>query len=365
MARTARMLRTPLLHARRTLGRPGVSAAALGLALGVGVHAAVGQQLTQPVYRVANQPAASPPNAAQQSSAAQQRGASQPRSLPQPRSAVQPAVATAPVQVRPVAQQAIALDPSPAFDAQVVPTAANQPIGPFDLEQRPGEHPLMPCLRLAKQAVADIRANIRDYSATLTKVERLNGQLGDPQQMEVRIRHQPFSVYTKFISPKPGQEALYVANQNNGKLVAIASGWKRSFGKVNLDPDGTMAMAGQRYPITKAGILNLTEELVQIAEGDVKYAECTVSHAAAKIAGRPATMIEAVHPVERRNFRFHKAQIFIDNELRMPVAYRAYSWPAQQGGEPVLEEQYVYTNVKINNGFTDADFSPENPAIFK
>lgn len=334
--------------------RLAVFTATAGIALGVCVDAAKSQQLTQPVYRVAAQQESKP---ATTQPMAQQPVVQQP--------AVQQAVVAQPAAVRPVANRAVAIESSPAFDAQVVPTAANQPVGPFDLEQRPGEHPLMPCLRLAKQAVADIETNVQDYSATLTKVERLNGTLGDPQQLQVRIRHQPFSVYTKFISPNPGQEALYVANQNNGKLVALASGWKRSFGKVKLDPDGTMAMAGQRYPITKAGILNLTKELVEIAEADTKYAECTVSHAAAKIAGRPATMIEAIHPVERRNFRFHKAQIFIDNDLRMPVAYRAYSWPAQPGGAPVLEEQYVYTNVKLNNGFTDADFSPENPALFK
>ncbi|TWT48627.1 DUF1571 domain-containing protein [Botrimarina hoheduenensis] len=295
----------------------------------------VAQQITQPVYRVAGTAQQASPQAAVN------------------RSPLTPAVAIEPFYG------------SNGIDAQVLPASANAPACPFDLEQRPGEHPLMPCLRLAQQAANDIRTSVSDYSATLTKVERLNGKLGDPQQLEIRIRHQPFSVYTRFISPNQGQEALYVANENNGKLVALGAGWKRNFGKVKLDPDGSMAMDGQRYPITKAGILNLTEELVEIAEADTKYAECTVTHASARIAGRDATMIEAIHPVPRKNFRFHKAQIFIDNEFRMPIAYRAYTWPTQPGGEPLLEEQYVYTNLKINNGFTDADFNPENPNIFR
>ena len=159
--------------------------------------------------------------------------------------------------------------------------------------------------------------------------------------------------------------ALYVANQNDGKLVAMGSGWKRRIGILNLDPNGAMAMRDQRYPITKAGIRNLTTELIQIAESDVKYAECDVRHSASRVDGRPATMIEAVHPIARKNFKFHKAQIFIDNELKIPVAYRAYSWPSTEGGPAVLEEQYIYTKLKLNNGFTDQDFSAENPTMFQ
>lgn len=302
-------------------------------ALAFGTQGANAQGLTRPVYRVAD----NAPTAAASSTV--------------PQSATQPP-ATPP-------------QAAPIQDPAVQPAAAQLDGIPFDLTQRPGEHPLMPVIRLAKGALADMDAQIQDYTAVLTKVERLSGRLADPQKMEIRVRHKPFSVYTKFITPKAGQEALYVENQNDGKLVAIGSGWKRRFGKVNLPVDGAMAMAGQRYPITKAGIRNLTAELIEIAEQDIKYAECEVTYSTAKIDGRPATMIRSIHPVPRSNFRYHKAEIFIDNELRMPVAYQAFSWPSQPGGQPILEEKYIYTNVKLNNGFTDADFSPDGPGMFQ
>ncbi len=293
----------------------------------LGAHA---QQLTRPVYHVADNTA----------------GGARPADAQQ-------AAATAPADIPPMR------------DVAVTPASAQLDGSPFDLTQRPGEHPLMPCLRLAKDALVDMDQRIQDYSATFTKVERLDGRLGDPQKMLMRVRHQPFSVYTKFVTPNPGQEALYVENQNEGNLVAMGSGWKRRFGKLNLPVDGMMAMSGQRYPITKAGIRNLTAELVMIAEQDVKYAECEVEYGAAKIDGRDVTMIRAIHPTPRKNFRYHKAEIFIDNELRIPVAYQAFSWPATQGGEPILEEKYIYTNIKLNNGFTDADFSPQGPGMFQ
>ncbi|TWT95930.1 hypothetical protein Pla108_30070 [Botrimarina colliarenosi] len=317
---------------RTALGRTFLIVAVAGPFVVLGALGANAQQLTRPIYRVAD--------------------ATQP-SAPQPPTA-QPMAATQPEGDVPVMR-----------DDAVQPASAELEGIPFDLQQRPGEHPLMPCLRLAKEALADMDRQVQDYSATFTKVERLNGTLNDPQKLTLRVRQQPFSVYMKFITPNPGQEALYVSNQNDGKLVAMGSGWKRRFGKINLDPDGNMAMAGQRYPITKAGIRNLTSELIEIAEQDVKYAECEVQYGVATIDNRPVTMIRAIHPVPRKNFRFHRAEIFIDNEMRLPVAYQAFSWPTVEGGEPILEEKYIYTDLKLNNGFTDADFSTENPGMFQ
>lgn len=308
--------------AGRTVPRLAIALAVVAFAT-CGAHA---QQLTRPVYRVANE-------------------AGSVQQAPAPVAAVQPATRVD-KDVKPVAAQTLTADT------------------PFDLQQRPGEHPLMPCLRLAKGALADMDRQVQDYSTTFVKVERIGGVLGDPQKISMRVRQQPFSVYMKFITPTPGQEVLYVDGQNGGKLVAMGAGWKRRFGKINLDPNGGMAMRGQRYPITKCGIRNLTAELVEIAEMDVQRSECTVRHGPAKIDGRQATMIESTHPEPRDYFRYHKAQIFIDNELRLPIAYRAYSWPSTPGGQPPLEEQYIYTNLKLNNGFTDADFSPDSPGMF-
>jgi hypothetical protein len=121
-------------------------------------------------------------------------------------------------------------------------------------------------------------------------------------------------------------------------------------------------MAGQRYPITEIGFLNLTKRLIEVAEQDKQYGECEVKfYKGAKINGRSATCIQVEHPIPRKNFRFNKALVFVDDELNIPVRYEAYEWPTQQGGQPQLIEEYTYTDIKLNNGFTDADFSENNP----
>ncbi|MEC8305160.1 MAG: DUF1571 domain-containing protein, partial [Planctomycetota bacterium] len=58
---------------------------------------------------------------------------------------------------------------------------------------------------------------------------------------------------------------------------------------------------------------------------------------------------------------FHIAKVHIDNELRIPIRYAAYSWPRRPGGNPVLEEEYTYKNVKLNVKLSDEDFNPDNP----
>ena len=249
--------------------------------------------------------------------------------------------------------------------SRIAPAALHTP---FSLEkQNLAEHPLMPALRVAQSSLQKIDTNIHDYTAILRKQERINGTLADEEVVFIKVRHRPFAVYMYFLSPHKGRECLYNAASDGGKgvLVARDCGWRRRIGAVDLDPEGSMAMKGQKYPIMKLGIRELTNELITVASNDVQFGECDVRHAQGKMAGRPVTWIQVTHPTKRANFRFHKAEVFIDNELQVPVRYNAYTWPEQPGQDPPLEESYTYLKLKVNNDFTDLDFSRDNPAFFK
>ena len=229
-----------------------------------------------------------------------------------------------------------------------------------------GVHPLQPALDLAQQGLVKINANIRDYSCTIVKRERIDGKLGEHEYMFAKIRSQPFSVYLYFLGPDnvKGQEVIYVAGHNDGNMLAHAgSGVRAMVGTVSLKPQSMLAMQGNRYPVTEIGVENLARRLVEVAEHDKQFGECDVNfYPNAKVNGRVCTCVQVVHPVPRRNFRFHLARVFIDDELTIPIRYEAYDWPQEAGGQPVLLEEYTYMNVKLNNGFTDADFDPKNTA---
>lgn len=253
----------------------------------------------------------------------------------------------------------------PTQVASRIAVAKSQP--PFDLTQLQGEHPLMPALRIAKQSMQTIDTRVQDYNAVMMKQERINGELAPKEVAFVKVRHQPFGVYMYFLGESKGRECIYNAKPDGtkGDLVARDCGFRGKLGKFTLDPEGTLAMKGQKYPIMKLGIRELTKELITVASNDVKFGECDVTHGQGTMDGRSITWLKVVHPVPRPNFRFNIAQIFIDNELQIPVRYNAYTWPKNPGEAPQLEESYTYVNLKVNNGYTDLDFDPENPAYFK
>ena len=246
------------------------------------------------------------------------------------------------------------------------PAAAAIASAPFDLAQQPGEHPLAPVLRALKATQEEIDRNVHDYCCTLVKQERVDGTLGEQQHIFMKVMNQPFSVYMSFLKPFAGREVLYVNGQNEGKMVVLEAGFKRMLGKMNLDPNGTLAMSGQKHPITDVGIRNLTAKLSKMWEAETKFAECEVTTKSdAKFNGRSATMIQVVHPIARQDFRFHYSRLFLDNELKVPILFDGYLWPEQTGGEPPLDEIYMYTNLKLNNGYTAREFDAANPELFK
>ncbi len=253
---------------------------------------------------------------------------------------------------------------SPQMASRITPPTAQSPL---NLELQPGEHPLMPALRVAQEGLVRIDSTISDYSAMLIKEERIDGELMPKEVAFIKVRHQPFAVYMFFLQPHKGRECLYNSGPNNtkGLLVARDCGFKKRLGKFELDPDGRLAMNGQKYPIYKLGVRNLVTELIEVAKNDTQFGECEVQTKQSVINGRPATLIEVVHPIPRQNFRFHKAELFIDNELKLPIRYASYMWPEQPGEAPPLEEAYTYVNIKLNNGYTDADFDKENIEYFK
>lgn len=238
---------------------------------------------------------------------------------------------------------------------------------------KPIPHPLDEALAMAHRGLLNIRENVRDYSAIMVKRERVNGKLLKPEYMQMKFRserideqgnHVPFSIYAKFLKPQDcaGREVIWVKGHNNNKLYAHEGQGLPSLKTLSLDPDGWIAMRGNRYPIYEAGMENLIVKLIEKAERDRAAGACDVQYLDKKLNGRPCTLIEVKHPEQRAPYDFHIARVFIDKELKLPIRYQAYLWPSTPGGKPPLLEEYAYLKVKLNQGFTDQDFNTKNKA---
>ena len=172
----------------------------------------------------------------------------------------------------------------------------------------------------------------------------------------------PLSVYLRFFKPESvkGREVIWVEGQNAGKIIAHETGFKNLL-RVHLEPTGFIAMRNQRYPVTDIGLENLVVNLIETGKRDRKYGECDVQFFRnTKVGNRACTTIQVIHPVKRSHFDFYCARVYFDNELNLPIRYESWSWPPETGGRPVLQEEYTYTDVRVNVGLTYRDFDPDN-----
>ena len=248
--------------------------------------------------------------------------------------------------------------------------AASTSDAPLSARDVPKAHPLDHCLEMARESLAHIERDIRDYTCTMVKRERVNGELTEHEFMTCKIRHTtsaggtPFSVYLGFRKPDAvrGREVIYIEGAHDGKLVAHEGGLRGRFiPTVHLAPSSALAMRGNRYPITEIGIKTLTRRLIEKGERDRKVGDCQVRMVdGAKIDGRVCTMLEVKHVEQNEVFDFHLARIFMDKELNVPIRYESYGWPVA-GGKPPLLEEYTYMNLKLNVGLAASEFDIANP----
>lgn len=238
----------------------------------------------------------------------------------------------------------------------------------------PQPSPLDEALQMAHRQLAHCRKNIRDYTCKVVKRERINGKVGNVEVMEAKIRNRkvangmvvtPFSVYLKFRQPSAvkNREVLFIEGENNNKLLAKEGGrFNNLLPSVWLKPDGAMAMRGQKYPLTDIGIENLIAKLIERGNREKKHLDCEVKfHKGFKVNDRICTMLELKHPKKKPNHEFFVAQVFIDDQLQVPIRYAAYDWPKTEKARPEVIEEYTYLDVKLNVGLKEVDFSKGNP----
>ena len=286
---------------------------------------------------------------------------------------VQPPQAFAPVQT----PQQTSVSPVSVTTPQPAPVQAQNSgymfkggsICPLNIRQtQPGEHPMAAMLPWATEGLQAFNEKIKDYSCVLIKRERIDGQLQDSSTIYMKVREQPFSIYVKYLKPdrKAGVEALFRKGYHNDQLLGHDVGFRAMAGSLWLDPNGRLAMAGQKYPITDGGIPNLVRKMMETVKLDMKNdpegKETLIKYVenGGEIDGRPCIRVDVMHPVKRSCYRFHRAEIYLDKEWGIPVRYAAWMWPTYQGGKPVLDEEFTYTKLQFNRGFTDWDFSEKN-----
>ncbi len=206
-------------------------------------------------------------------------------------------------------------------------------------------------------------ANISDYSAQFKRQERIDGNLLDPQAMNLKVRHEPLSFYMKWTEGDKGRQLIYVQGQHDNKvLVQIGGVAGRLTGALPLQPDDPRIMAESRYPATCAGLMELTKIILQHHENDLKLNQGVICEVrdGESFDNRPCYQTSLVYENPEVNSHYHKSLILIDKEYALPVCVRNYTWV--DGKAPVelddhcLIEHYSYTGLQLNTQLSDNDF---------
>lgn len=220
-------------------------------------------------------------------------------------------------------------------------------------------------LERAKQMIGQGKKAImelKDFTAFFHKKEYL-GKLLPEEVMLMKWRRNPRSVYMKWIGEeKKGQEVIWHRDKNEGKIHAHGGGILKYI-KVNLDPDGSMAMKGNRHAIYESGF-DRTGELISrdmnLPTKQAKGGKQIKALGTRTVLGAPSFCYEAIMD-KANNPKFYGYKALICMDLKHKVPNRIQVWDLADG-EVRLIEDYGYKDVRPNVGLTDHDFDPDNEA---
>lgn len=206
---------------------------------------------------------------------------------------------------------------------------------------------------------------IKDYQCRMTRRERRLGMLGAVQEVDVKFREEPFSVFFHWRkNPGKADKVLYVAGENQGKLMAlpILIGWLT--GPMALDPEGPEARQSSARLITQFGFGNMLRRISRVYEtGELSGGGQFVDSYAdgVEVGGRRAVVIERRRVGEQPTDSAVgvKWRFCLDAENLMPIAVTAYN-----KDDNILVE-YVFTDIRYNTGLTGDDFTLEAVGMVK
>jgi len=248
------------------------------------------------------------------------------------------------------------------------------PSAPSDSQPRTTpDHPLAWVLKYARDERAYLQSAVRDFTCRVTKRERIEGELQEHHAIDMRVREQslagtqvvrPLSVMLEFLGPErvEGRRVLFVAGQNDGKLLVRKGGRRFGYVVVDVDPDGPIVRQESLMPISEIGFSHLLDRMIRTLEQDMvadpSGDDTIVEHIkGVAIDDRPCEMLRVTHPRRRDGLQFFSASVAIDTELHVPVRFDVYDWPEAPGGQPPLTAEFTYTNVTLNPNLDDAVFT--------
>ncbi|MEX2111890.1 MAG: DUF1571 domain-containing protein [Pirellulales bacterium] len=235
-------------------------------------------------------------------------------------------------------------------------------------------HALVPVIDFARKEQEYLRDTVRDFTCRLTKRERIHGILQDYNYIDMWVREEqrnerglatPLSIYMQFLAPKnvAGRRVLFVDGRNDNKLLVRNGGKHFDYVVVEIDPHGETAMDESLVPVTQSGFNQILAQMIAVLERHVAVDPSGRNTEVQQINGaklneRPCSVIRITHPTTQPGLEFHRANVFVDDALHVPVRVDYTDWPRKPGGEAPLIAEYTYSELQVNVGLPDSVFNP-------
>ena len=233
-----------------------------------------------------------------------------------------------------------------------------------------GEVALLLQVAMLQNAVAQLD-RVPNYTATFVKNERLGSELSGEQVMQMKIHHQPHRVFFQVIEGGDvGREILYPVSGTDSRMLVKLSTLGFKLPALRLEPTSPRAMSEARYPITMAGVKELTRLAIEIRNRDLKLKDKIHAEACdnAEFEGRKCFSFTTTYANSDVSKEYRKCVLYIDRQLMIPVLVKNFTWAAAVSDadpsrldDTTLLEYYAFKNIKLDAKLTEMSFSAENP----
>jgi len=215
--------------------------------------------------------------------------------------------------------------------------------------------------------------SIEDYQVMFDKRERISGDIGEIETMELKVRHAPeFAIYMKWKNGDAGRQLLYNDEYADKQMMVKLGGFKgRILPALKLDPMGSEAKAGARYPVTEAGLAGMIRQMIMHRERDLSHGhgiQC-IRLANEVFDERECYCFKYEYSAAELNPLYRKSIVLMDTRYHVPLKVTNYTWSnnaegmtAEQLDEMTLIEDYAFRNLDMSIDLASEVFSRDNPA---